>query len=117
FKIAVALLGAAALDDDVAPLDVAELTQPLAKGLRKRAIRGKRREISDPVHLCRRLRLDGKRRNGEVENENNREPDPPHGHLGLVGGQATQSRFDGLMMFISCSTEVRGPEMMRLFVA
>jgi hypothetical protein len=85
FKVAVALLGAAALDDEVAPLNIAEFPQPLAKGRRKSIVHRKEREISDPVNLSGLLRLDSDRRGPDQKGENDREPDQPHRHLGGDG--------------------------------
>src|SRR5439155_7904220 len=78
-----------------------------------------RRENTDSVYRPRLLGLGGERPESEADSENNREPDHPHGRLGgerAAGSQGTQSRFDGLMMSINCSTDVRGPEMIRLLV-
>ena len=59
------LFGAPGLDDNVSALHVADLTQPLAKGLRQRGLDGKRREISDPVNLSGLLALSNKGRKNE----------------------------------------------------
>ena len=70
--------------------------------------------------LAQSMRLGRERGKCEVEPENDREPDSPHGHLGRERerevGKRNQSCSDGLMMLISCSTAGRGPLMMRLLV-
>lgn len=60
-------LGVPELDGEVPALDVAQLTQPLLKGLEKRrGARVRGREVSDPVHLGF-LRRRGKRSSEEDE--------------------------------------------------
>src|SRR5262245_15813674 len=59
----------------------------------KRIVRGwlAWREHTDTRHFARRLlRLAGERRKNEAESDNDREPDPPHGHLDeMAGGSLT----------------------------
>src|SRR5262249_25416581 len=66
-------------------LDVPEVTQSLAEGLRQLGTTG---QAASQVAYSRdfaRLRLRSDRRKNETDNEHDREPDPPHGHLAVDG--------------------------------
>jgi len=71
------------LDDEVLSLDVAEVTQLLAKGLGERTGASPRRDVADPVDLGRRLRYRGsQRRAEEAEGEqDDAGGTAPHGDL------------------------------------
>src|SRR5262249_40246168 len=56
--------------------------------------RGARRQIANPVHLPRLLRLRGEGLESEAERENDREPDPPHAHLGWDGWRESNRPLD-----------------------
>src|SRR5262249_17067715 len=97
-----AVLGSAALDDDVAALDVAELTQPLAKRPRHHAIDSKRCEISDAMDLPCLLRVGGERR-GEHGSQSSDERAAVN-RLVLTAGDAT--RFRGRITALTCRGSV-----------
>src|SRR5262249_28344309 len=82
-------LGIAVLDDDGLPLDVAQLSQTLAERLISGGVhrRDAHCENPDARHFPSLLRLDGEWRNRDTDHEDNRDPDPPHDHLGWDGWQ------------------------------
>src|SRR5262249_7681207 len=75
----------AGFNSNVPPLDVTQRRQTLSQRLK--FVRACRRrgwgEPADSVNLP--LRRAGERRKRETQNENDREPDPPHRHLGWDG--------------------------------
>src|SRR5712691_11461239 len=87
-------LGMSVFDDEVLPVFVAELGEPLLEGLVVRGDNGCRSQYSDPEDSRRWLGLGGERRR-EAESKNDREPDQPHGHLSggwLAGSLADEPR-------------------------
>ena len=74
------------LNGDVLPFNVTGLPKTLKKRREERNEligSGLIHENANPPDRHRlRLRLSGDRRKNEAENENDREPDQPHGHLG-----------------------------------
>jgi hypothetical protein len=85
------------LDEDVLAVDVPQFTQPLEESLpgepTPRAVRRGTPEKAYPIEFPGLLRLGRERRNDEAERENKREPDQPHGHLGvrMAGGESSQT--------------------------
>src|SRR5262245_18173360 len=79
------------LDDDILSLDVARVAKTFAKPLYsvRCQSRGARPEKPNPRDLRWLLgvvlRLNGKRPRNQTDNEDDREPDPPHGHLAWDG--------------------------------
>src|SRR5262249_28304787 len=70
------------LNNEILALGVAQLAQSLFKGLKypcRARITG--RQYSDPGNFSR-LSFNSERRENETDSENDREPDPPHTHLG-----------------------------------
>src|SRR4029453_6944155 len=71
------------LESHVLAVAITQLVEPVEQRLHPRGVLpGSEGEIADPIHLPPLLGLDGERRKNEAENENDREPDQPHGHLG-----------------------------------
>ena len=70
--------------------------RPVRRSARRRAPDG---EITDPVHLPRRLRIDTGRRKKQTDRENDCEPDPAHGHLSCDGWPECSRRH-----FAPCGT-------------
>ena len=73
------------VNDKVSSFRVAELAQPLFERLEERWWNWSRSEHADAQGFRCLLRLSGERRKSEADRENDREPDPPHGHLGGDG--------------------------------
>jgi len=89
-------LGVSVLDENAGPRRPAEVPEaafervPLAKIAGRRVARPK---YADAWDLRRLLRLDSERHKNEAQNENDREPDPPHGHLSeMAGGSLADDR-------------------------
>src|SRR5712691_6701431 len=92
-------LGMSVFDDEVLPVFVAELGEPLLEGLVVRGDNWCRSQYSDPEDSRRWLGLGGERRR-EAESKNDREPDHAHGHLG--GGRLARSLADVSMCGFQC---------------
>jgi hypothetical protein len=71
--------GPSPFNGNVLTVDVAQVTQPLAKPVPGRVVLVA--ENSDPLHLLGLLSF-GEKRRQEANGKNDREPDPPHTHLG-----------------------------------
>jgi hypothetical protein len=77
------------LDGDAPSLNPTEVTQSLSERFEKALGIGQRSRTKEPnpVSFPLLLTVGPERRKDEAENENDREPDPPHGHLvGMAGG-------------------------------
>jgi hypothetical protein len=72
------------LEDETVALDPSKLLHSHQERIHEER-RGPGRQQPNPVDFPRLLRLTGQWRKYQVENENNREPDQPHGHLGGDG--------------------------------
>ncbi len=72
------------LNADVLPLHVPKLSQSLPECLEADQVSGmgNSSQESYPRDFLWLLRDGGARHGEEIDNENDREPDPPHGHLG-----------------------------------
>jgi hypothetical protein len=79
----VAAISRSVIDDEVLLLDIPKFAQTSSKAIEVGSIVRRRRSLedADAIDLLR-LRLDGERRKREAHSENDRKPDPPHGHLG-----------------------------------
>src|SRR4030095_16369906 len=73
-------------EDDAAPFDVAEVAESRSARFHASQRRRAGEEEADPWGAARALRFSGERRKRETESENDREPDPPHGHLVEMAG-------------------------------
>src|SRR5207245_4751539 len=99
FRLFDVLLEAAAgglLECDGATLDVTQIDQSLPEGTGTTV--GLGIEHTDSRNASYLLRRGGKRRESETEREKDREPDPPHGHLGggwLAGSLAEENGPSG----------------------
>ncbi len=72
----------------------AKLSQTLPESLSKVRVCGRRAGQEDPDlgNFRRLLRLGSERRKNETESKNDREPDPPHGHLvRMAGGESSRT--------------------------
>src|SRR5262249_49870581 len=81
-------LGIAIFDEDVRAGSPAEFAQSALEWFslnRWRFARASGTEHADPRHLPRRLCL-RRERSKKAEHQNDREPDPPHAHLGWLAG-------------------------------
>jgi hypothetical protein len=77
-------LGIAVFNHDVAAFDVTEVTQSLEEGLKHVGGSGHvERQEAYSSDLGRLLGVGGTRRKKDAGGENDREPDQPHGHLGV----------------------------------
>src|SRR5215510_5822345 len=79
-------------DHDVAALDITEITQSLAEGLALEDASGPAPQVAYASDLGRLLALRGERRKN-TESEHDREPDPPHEHLGWDGWRESRRRW------------------------
>src|SRR5262245_21452491 len=80
-------LGTSVFDHEVATLDPASTTQSLEKSLVPAWVGVGGAVCPQEAYsrdLGRLLRLGDERRKRETDSENDREPDPPHGHLGRM---------------------------------
>src|SRR5438876_10034176 len=79
-----AALGTAIFEREVPALDITQIAQTRDKG-GQIGIGGGRTEEkhAEPRDFARLLRFGGERRENETDCENDREPDQPHGHLGM----------------------------------
>src|SRR5262245_44057367 len=74
----------AEVERDVLSVDITERLEPFTERVEHRGFSGRSHlEDADAPDLLRLLRLRNGRNDGETEND--REPDPPHGHLGGAG--------------------------------
>src|SRR5262249_23666511 len=71
------------LDDEILTLNVAEGPKALPESLQNLRGRAPTMEQTDPVYLCRLLRIGGERRREQAQGEHYDAPDSatPHGHL------------------------------------
>src|SRR5215470_16480838 len=74
---------------EVFPLHVAKFSEALKDGVL--ILSGRDRDQADPPDLPRLFRLQDERRK-KADNEHDREPDPPHGHLGWNGWRESSRR-------------------------
>src|SRR5215831_8871147 len=76
--------GPSRFDAEILALDVASLAKPTVELLHESSVCLGRAngEEANPADVTRRLRLAEARRENQSHNENDREPDPPHTHLG-----------------------------------